>query len=61
MYLSTIYEKRREGLAVCISGDGEAVNKDGRRTAEETTFKKLVFRVAATALARSVFPVPGGP
>lgn len=33
----------------------------GRRTAEETTFKKLVFRVAATALARSVFPVPGGP
>ena len=29
--------------------------------AEETTFKKFVCRVAATARARRVFPVPGGP
>ena len=27
----------------------------------ETTFKKLQSRVDATALAKSVFPVPGGP
>jgi hypothetical protein len=26
-------------------------------TADETTFRKLVFRVAATALANNVFPV----
>jgi hypothetical protein len=29
--------------------------------AEETTFKKLHSSVDATALAKSVFPVPGGP
>jgi len=32
-----------------------------RLTALLTTFKKFVFRVAATALASSVLPVPGGP
>lgn len=31
------------------------------RTADETTLRKFVAIVAATARARSVFPVPGGP
>jgi hypothetical protein len=32
-----------------------------RLTADETTLRKFVFNVAATALARRVLPVPGGP
>jgi len=41
--------------------EGEREGGKGRLTAEETTFRKLVAMVAATARARRVFPVPGGP
>lgn len=60
MYLLIIYEKRREGLVVCISGDGEVINKDGRCMVEEIIFKKLVFRVVVIVFVRSVFFVLGG-